>query len=252
MEKESNKEAYYFSHDSNARTDEKIVALLMKHKWEGYGLYWALIEKLRESTCYKLSTNFNVLAYDLRTNNELIKSIVTGFGLFTIDESEGKFWSNRLLRSMKKKSERAKKAAEIRWNDANAMQVHTKCNASAMQNDAIKVKESKLKKSKVNDIAPTWKTFPNKESLSLEIPEVKSGAVIQQAKFTGKGDWTIQQVIGLWDVFKVQNFTGEKYYRTENDVYSHFINWCKNQTVTTASKNSVSGLSEKDEKAIFG
>lgn len=145
------KEAYYFSHDSNARNDEKILALLIKHKWEGYGLYWAIIEKLRESTCYKLSIDYNLLAYDLRTSNEIIKSIVTGFGLFTIDENEGKFWSNRLLRSMEQKSEKAKKAAEKRWNNADAMQVHSKRNASGMQNDAIKVKESKVKKNSIRD-----------------------------------------------------------------------------------------------------
>jgi len=34
------KEAYYFSHDSNARQDEKIIKLRMKLGWEGYGLYW--------------------------------------------------------------------------------------------------------------------------------------------------------------------------------------------------------------------
>ena len=27
----------YFPHDSDARSDDKIIALRIKHKWEGYG-----------------------------------------------------------------------------------------------------------------------------------------------------------------------------------------------------------------------
>ena len=46
-------EAYYFSHDSNARNDEKVLMLRAKHGWEGYGLYWALVEMMFENnrTC---------------------------------------------------------------------------------------------------------------------------------------------------------------------------------------------------------
>ena len=47
----------YFPHDSDARSDDKIIALRIKHKWEGYGLYWALIEKLRESKNYTLKAD---------------------------------------------------------------------------------------------------------------------------------------------------------------------------------------------------
>lgn len=141
------KEAFYFSHDSNARSDIKILALLQKHKWEGYGLYWAIVEMLRESSSHKLPTNFNLLAYELRTSNELIKSIVTGFGLFTIDENDNLFWSDRLIKSMQMKtvkSEKARESAlygwELRRNNANAMRTHSDANA---------IKEKKRKEKKV-------------------------------------------------------------------------------------------------------
>lgn len=48
------KEAYYFSHDTNARNDPKILALRDNWGVEGYGIYWVLIEMLRESNDYKL------------------------------------------------------------------------------------------------------------------------------------------------------------------------------------------------------
>ena len=64
----------YFPHDSDARSDDKIIALRIKHKWEGYGLYWALIEKLRESKNYTLKADYNVLAFDLRADAAILKS----------------------------------------------------------------------------------------------------------------------------------------------------------------------------------
>jgi len=140
------KEAYYFSHDSNARIDDKIIALRMKHGWEGYGLYWALIEKLRESKDYTSVCNYNTIAYDLRTDSAKIKSIIEDFRLFAFTGSDfGKcFYSESLKNRMDKKSNRARENANKRWSkDATAMQPH----ATAMQKDAIKVKESKGKNS---------------------------------------------------------------------------------------------------------
>jgi len=48
------KDAYYFPHDSNARNDYKILRLRAKFGWEGYGVYFATIEVLREQTNFKL------------------------------------------------------------------------------------------------------------------------------------------------------------------------------------------------------
>ena len=43
-----NKETYYFSHDYNARNDQRILQLRFKFGWEGYGIYWALLETMAE------------------------------------------------------------------------------------------------------------------------------------------------------------------------------------------------------------
>jgi len=40
------KDAYYFSHDANAQDDEKILDLRADYGWEGYGLFWAVIEEI--------------------------------------------------------------------------------------------------------------------------------------------------------------------------------------------------------------
>ena len=113
------KEAYYFSHDSNARNDDKILAVRMKLGMEGYGIYWSIIEKMRENADYMCIKDYNVIAFDLRVSSEKIKSLVEDFNLFIFTENSKKFYSESFLERMATKdykSKKAKKAAEIRWN----------------------------------------------------------------------------------------------------------------------------------------
>jgi len=63
------------------------------------------------------------------------------------------------------------------------------------------------------------------------LPEIKIGSVIQLFKITKQTDISKQEVNGLWEIFKIQNLTGKKYYADEDAVYSHFINWSKNQNI---------------------
>jgi len=53
------KSAFWFQHDSNARHDEKMVYLKNAFGMAGYGLYWTLIEILREKTDYKAPIGHN-------------------------------------------------------------------------------------------------------------------------------------------------------------------------------------------------
>lgn len=114
----------YFPHDSDARSDDKIISLRIKHKWEGYGLYWALIEKLMESNDYTLKADYNVLAFDLRSDAALIKSIINDFGLFAFTENGECFYSESLIMRMRpldekkaKLSNAGKRGNEKRWGN---------------------------------------------------------------------------------------------------------------------------------------
>ncbi|MDR1556812.1 MAG: DUF4373 domain-containing protein [Tannerellaceae bacterium] len=93
----SEKDVYYFSHDSNARNDNKMVAVRMKHGVAGYGVYFMLIEKLRESADYKCVKDYNIIAFDLRVDASIVKSIVEDFGLFAFTENGECFYSESLL-----------------------------------------------------------------------------------------------------------------------------------------------------------
>ena len=69
MPKTNEKDAYFFSHDCNARNDPKILALRSVYGAEGYGVYFMLVEILREQPEYRLSVNkyiWNTLAMQMQ------------------------------------------------------------------------------------------------------------------------------------------------------------------------------------------
>lgn len=124
------KETYFFSHDCNARNDERILMLRADHGMEGYGIYWALIEMMFETseTCLShdkikgIAVSYSIPISKLQdTIDTCIKE-----GLFISDGNV--FWSESLIRRkekyhsmIKRKSEGGKKAMEKRWNkESNA------------------------------------------------------------------------------------------------------------------------------------
>ncbi len=142
--------AEYFSHDYDAREDEKIQHLLYKLKWEGYGLYWAIIEMLYKNDGY-LTIEYERIAHALQTHSNIIKSIIEDFNLFRCTADA--FYSPSALHRLKLRKGKgviARKAAKIRWDkekQKNADAMQTQCDRNAKKES--KVKESKVKKSKV-------------------------------------------------------------------------------------------------------
>ena len=158
------KNTFYFSHDYNARSDGKIKKLFAKFGASGYGLYWCIIEDLYQNA-NALQTDYDSIAYDLRTDVNIVKSIINDFDLFVIDGNIFKSLSvERRLLERNSKSESARKSATYRWDkereNANAMQ--TQCDSNAIKES--KVKESKVKKinSNINDIEMRFQAFNNK------------------------------------------------------------------------------------------
>lgn len=156
----SSKEAYYFSHDSNARNDEKILAVRMRLGVEGYGIYFMILERLRDESDNMSIKDYNILAFDFRVSADKVKTVIEDFELFEFTEDNKFFYSKRMMNNMKMKNEKSEKArlsAEKRWNksesNANALQTHSEGNA---------IKESKVKENKLKEnivVAPTLKSF---------------------------------------------------------------------------------------------
>jgi len=144
------KDAYYFSHDANARHDPKIIKMISSYEMEGYGWFWVIIEMLREQDNYKLSigdqSDINVIVSQTYSDSEKIKKYIDDcvkiFKLFK--KSKKYLWSESLLNRMKKmeeKREKGRKAAKIRWN--RGCQNDAKGMSNRYQNDALKGNKSK-------------------------------------------------------------------------------------------------------------
>lgn len=142
----------YFPHDSNARNSDKLIPLRIKKGTEGYGVYFMILERLREEPDYTSIKDYNTLAFDFRVGSDLVKSVVEEFGLFQFTEDGKRFYSEGFTARMQKKDEKSNKARESarkRWENK---QTHSEKDANALQTqseiDASKGKETKLKETK--------------------------------------------------------------------------------------------------------
>ena len=148
------KDAYYFSHDANAQDDPKCVMLVEALGMEGYGIFWALIERMRSEQGFKLPyVILPALARRWNSSKEKIEVVIKNFGLFELENDH--FYSKRLIRSMEtfnefraKLSNSGKVGAQKRW----AGHSHPIATLSPGHSHPIALKESKENKSKENEI----------------------------------------------------------------------------------------------------
>jgi len=101
--------------------------------FEGYGLFWAIIEELYNNA-NAMRTDYERIAFDMRTHPERIKEIVENYDLFVVND--GYFGSLSIEKRINERNEKSKKArisANLRWHNANA----SKKNANASKSDAI-------------------------------------------------------------------------------------------------------------------
>jgi len=154
------KDAYYFPHDSNAQHDEKILKLRVKYNWAGYGLYWAIVEKLREATNYRLDSN-DIACLSLGVSHpidDLIAFLNDCYKWKLLSKDNGWFWSESLCNRMEEIDKRRQQLSDagkrgnmVRWKG------NRKAIAKQSQGNRSKVKESKVKESKEEDT--TTSTF---------------------------------------------------------------------------------------------
>ncbi len=144
------KDAYYFPHDTNSTNDPKVMVMIAQWGLEAYGIYWTLIEHLREQPGYKSHLSIaRALASRFGSTEEKYLSVIKSFHLFNIKKDDF-FLSESLIRRMQpmeQKRLKMKELADLRWgniDNAYALPTHSVRNAS-------KVKESIVKKSKIKE-----------------------------------------------------------------------------------------------------
>lgn len=192
----------YFSHDYDAREDEKIMDLMVDLGWAGYGLFWGIIELLYKNGG-KMQTQYDRIAFALNTHPDSVKNIVENFNLFVIKND---FFSsksvNKRLKKRMLKSDVGRANAYKRWHkdDANPMQTECKPNA---------IKESKVKKI-------------NKENIYRAFAHLKI-SIEEKDKLIEKG-FKLSQIDSILD--KIENYKGNKKYTS---LYLTALTWLRKE-----------------------
>ena len=125
---------------------------------EGYGIYFMILERLREEPDYTSVKDYNMLAFDLRTSADKVKSVIEEFGLFSFTDDGKRFYSEGFMKRMalkdevaEKKSKAGKASAERRWgkksNENNKTVTPVTKTVTPVTEIHAKEKESKPKNS---------------------------------------------------------------------------------------------------------
>ena len=90
------KDAYYFPHFCNARHDRKLKRVQKELGIEGYGIYFMLLEVLREQDGFKYPLDdVDLLADEFGTSEQKVNIVICNYKLFDIDETKNFFSKNR-------------------------------------------------------------------------------------------------------------------------------------------------------------
>ncbi len=249
------KDAFYFSHDYGARNDPKLVKLQMNEGHKGKGLYWDLIEMMYEQGGFLYISEIKVYAFELRTECECITNLIRDYDLFKNDGE--KFWSESVLNRLKireEKSIKARKSADSRWKNANAMRTHSEGNA---------IKERKGKEIKVNSINNSFSFYKIEVDKAKKFSDPMSKDYVSFCNHVclknKDGSWRLPEVLKMSNQVTLHEFsklytksgnnldtilakvdtlqTNVKYHGRYTDVYLTINRWISNGHETFKRKD---------------
>lgn len=179
------KDAFYFPHFCNARHDRKIRRVRKELGLEGYGIFFMLLEVLREQADFKYPMeDIDLLADELGTSENKVRTVICNYQLFEVDEEE-KFFSGNLVMYLQPylEGKEKKRISGIRGNLIRHKHITKEQSNEMSDNDIVLLhkelkdfsqcdplaipKRSQLKESKVNEMKinesilndPIHKTF---------------------------------------------------------------------------------------------
>lgn len=226
METFRKKDAYWFSHDSNAKDDPKIMILIEQLGLEGYGIYWVLVETLREQPGYKCPIILiPVLARRYGTSAEKMKAVVLNYDLFVIEDDKF-FFSESLINRMQileNRREVARRAGIASGEKRKSLNVgstyvqHAFNDSSTITLKERKEKKSKIKDNNCNDNGNARLVIDSVDIENLQLYIQKSLAISIQTDELKK----------LWEYFKLYCETGFITFKRTGAYYRYFLNWLK-------------------------
>jgi hypothetical protein len=231
------KDVFWFKHDSNASRDIKILRLRAIYGWEGYGVYFGLIEILREQSDYKLSiedSELNMLAILMQMDFVRLKNILNDcikIGLFK--KSYNSFWSDSLLNRMdnwEKKKQNGSKGIKSGKSESRA-----KFERNGSESGGIR-EEKRREEEKREELPPT----PKGEDLVIS-EDFESARILYKSHGKVRGhktelewlkrkhkDW--KEVIPLLLPAIQKQIAYRQKNKGWNPEWKHFMTWLSNRS----------------------
>ena len=145
------KDAFYFPHFCNARHDRKLKRIRKELGIEGYGIYFMILEVLREQPDFKYPvSDLDLLADEFGTSEAKVKTIVANYDLFFVDENQ-QFFSVKLVEYLEPYT-KMKLQRSLAGKASAAKRGQQPFNDRSTTVEQRKVKERKVKEIKENEI----------------------------------------------------------------------------------------------------
>lgn len=122
------KDSFWFPHDANAHDDKALARILRIHGYAGIGMYWTMIELLRDESNngYELPLgSIEDIVFKHHFEQKVIEDFFEGDDSLLQKDKEH-FWSDSLKRRMKKLDEKRQRLADAGRKGGRASRKPTK------------------------------------------------------------------------------------------------------------------------------
>lgn len=285
----SKKESYWFSHDSNAANNPKLLALIRKYGFEGYGRWWRLLERLRDCEDYKYNIDtpfaYEVIGQDLQMTADEAQSFIDDcIQYFQLLDTDGHyFWSISLLDRMEYWEKRREVLRERGRKGGLARARNSKNDSEQEEDDDttaeaqasnslskgdVKVKLNEANETIQNQTKQNETTFniienaDNKDEGGKKMDTLHSTTEVLRKQALADGQRFVYPYVSTGRVNKDQlaewltafnkwlSFTGEEV-KTERDYRRHFAAWFKYRDVVKEDPKLYNpALAQQPEKPV--
>ena len=196
------KDAYYFPHDSNARNDIKMIKFRAKHGYEGYGIFWAIIEVLREQSEWKLEfDSIDVLSIAIGIDTNRLNEIVADLLEIKLLKKSGNYIVSESLTRRMQYFEERKNIYRNNGKKGGRPKANEKQNESYLKPTGYNLLKQNESKTKAVNISKVNKV--NKNGFFSFFSD-KYG--IEKDAIFRNGTNLIQKKIFVWHIFESLNY----------------------------------------------
>jgi len=215
----------YFNHDGTARNDYRIIKLRASLGYEGYGIFWALLEMLFTEENKICKSQYDILAFGLQCETEKLRAVIEDFDLFVIEGDC--FYSKRLnnqIEQINNKSIKAKESINKRWNKEKNIRTYNDSNTSKV-NKSISISKSKSIEKRIEDFKKSIHALEDisdedKNDFFLYWSELNKSTNKPKMRWELEKTWSLNLRMKRWQRMN-SNFTKKSKFPEYYDEYTY-------------------------------